>query len=118
MLAGEQSRSDDYWIAAALRHRTDDSPVLLPPEEIFASWRTFAAAGDATLRGSGADRTLLRLAGLPASTALRGGEQPADPAGPLRCGEGVRACRIGGGLTLSNLRLTTQPSQNTQAGVK
>jgi len=107
ILAGEADRSDDFWIAAAVRNRFAGSPILLPPEEIDLSWGTLRDESSIALRGSGTAATRLELRGLPPARQLRGGLPEQLGSRRLRCGDGPRACRIDDNVTLSNLTLTT-----------
>jgi glycosyltransferase Alg8 len=63
ILAPHTPRSDDYWLTASLKVTPPGAPVLLPAETINARWQTFEHAGAVHLRGAGADRTVLRIAG-------------------------------------------------------
>ena len=107
MLAGEEYRSDDFWVAAALRRSTTSSPILLPAEELDLRWTTLSNHSAIELRGSGIEETQVELRNLPASRKLDGGLPGETGSRRLLCGAGAEACRIDGEITLSNLTLTT-----------
>lgn len=116
LLAGSESRSDDFWISAALENRTDNSPVLLPREEILVRWRNLENQGNLQLRGGGPQETELTLIGLPPRNRLSGGLE-GDPDSPrLRCGNGPQACRIDEDVTLSSLTLILPVDRNILSG--
>jgi glycosyltransferase Alg8 len=100
ILAPHAPRSDDYWLTASLKVTPPGAPVLLPAETIDASWQTFEHAGAVHLRGAGADRTALRIAGVSDGAAGSGGPRE------VRCGQDSSACQIDGRVRLSNLTLT------------
>jgi glycosyltransferase Alg8 len=105
--AGNAAGSDDFWLAASLKHTPQGMPVLLPPEPIEAHWRVFDTGKDVHVRGAGADRTELRLAGLSAA------EMPAGDGAHVRCEEGEKACLINGHVRMSNLTLTFHFDRDT-----
>jgi glycosyltransferase Alg8 len=106
LLSSHEASTDDFWLAAALRTRTAGSPVLLPPEHIVARWQTFERAEkEVLLRGAGAERTVLRIAGLPGRAEVTGGQTEPAGGGRWRCGDGPAACRIGDRVVASNLLL-------------
>jgi glycosyltransferase Alg8 len=119
ILAPHTPRSDDYWLTASLKVTPPGAPVLLPAETINVRWQTFEHMGAVDLRGAGADRTALRIAGArvvarrtsedggrttPAAgvAAGEGGSGPRE----VRCGQDSSACQIDGRVRLSNLTLT------------
>ena len=118
MLVGREPLSDDYWLSASLRARTEGAPVLLPPEGIAARWQTFDTAGEVLLRGGGPESTLLKIVGLPRSAELVGGEAQQGGARELRCGDGPKACRLDDRMTFSNLTLLIDAPREQESGVK
>jgi glycosyltransferase Alg8 len=107
-LWGREFRTDDFWIASALREKGESGSLLLPGKKIVAHWNTLKANGTAHLRGAGVGVTELHLAGL-ARLPRSAPAANLGHAGWLKhCGRGADACRIGPHVTLSNLTLHVQ----------
>jgi hypothetical protein len=105
-VAQERARSDNYWLAAQIRHLPEGGMVPLAAGEVHARWPTFGSERISTIAGAGAELTTLHLEEFPTSTSVAVGGKRQPPMQAMRCGPGDDACLIGDRVRLTNLTIT------------